>query len=71
MAERLGTEDAAGHIRFDLPFGRQDIADLLGLTIETVSRQITKLREEGVIATPDRRGIVVLDHEWLTDCAGE
>lgn len=71
MADRLGTEDAAGNIRFDLPFGRQDIADLLGLTIETVSRQITKLREEGVIATPDRRGVVVLDREWLTDSAGE
>jgi CRP/FNR family transcriptional regulator, anaerobic regulatory protein len=71
MAERLGTADEAGHIRFDLPFGRQDIADLLGLTIETVSRQITKLREEGVIATPDRRGIVVLDRDWLTDSAGE
>jgi CRP/FNR family transcriptional regulator, anaerobic regulatory protein len=71
MTDRLGAEDEAGHIRFNLPFGRQDIADLLGLTIETVSRQITKLRDEGVIATPDRRGIVVLDREWLTDCAGE
>jgi CRP/FNR family transcriptional regulator len=71
MADRLGAEDAKGNVRFELPFGRQDIADLLGLTIETVSRQITKLREDGVIATPDRRGIVVLDREWLIDCAGE
>lgn len=71
MAERLGAEDEDGHIRFALPFGRQDIADLLGLTIETVSRQITKLREDGVIATPDRRSVVVLDHDWLTDRAGD
>jgi len=71
MADRLGKEDEAGYIRFELPFGRQDIADLLGLTIETVSRQITRLREQGVIATPDRRGIAVLDREILSDCAGE
>jgi CRP/FNR family transcriptional regulator, anaerobic regulatory protein len=50
---------------------RQDIADLLGLTIETVSRQITSLREEGIIATPSRRTIDVLDRERLVDRAGE
>lgn len=71
MADRLGAKDAQGNLRFELPFGRQDIADLLGLTIETVSRQITRLREDGVIATPDRRGIVLLDREWLVDSAGE
>lgn len=71
MADRLGAEDAQGHLRFELPFGRQDIADLLGLTIETVSRQITRLREDGVIATPDRRGVTVLDRDRLVDCAGE
>lgn len=71
MARRLGEIDEFGNVRFELPFGRQDIADLLGLTIETVSRQITKLREDRVIATPDRRGIIVLDREWLVDYAGK
>lgn len=71
MADRLGETDEHGKLRFELPFGRQDIADLLGLTIETVSRQITKLREDGVIATPDRRGIAVLDRDRLLVCAGE
>lgn len=66
MADRLA-EDGA---RFALPFGRQEIAELLGLTIETVSRQITRLREDGVIGTPDRRSIVVLDRDALETCAG-
>jgi CRP/FNR family transcriptional regulator len=74
MGERVGRAvqaDGDGTLRFDLPLSRQDIADLLGLTIETVSRQITHLRERGIIETPGRRGIVVLDGESLRDCAEE
>jgi CRP/FNR family transcriptional regulator len=74
MGERVGRTvqaDGNGTLRFDLPLSRQDIADLLGLTIETVSRQITHLRERGIIETPGRRGIVVLDGESLGDCAEE
>lgn len=71
MANRLADNDNdAGPIRFALPFGRQEIGELLGLTIETVSRQITRLREDGVIDTPDRRSIVVLDRDALEACAG-
>ena len=40
---------------FDLPLTRGDIADFLGLTIETVSRQLTKLSADGVIAVNNRR----------------
>lgn len=74
MASRArcpGAQAAEGPVRFDLPLSRQDIADLLGLTIETVSRQITSLRDEGIIATPTRRTIEVLDPQGLADRAGE
>lgn len=49
----------AGAATFDLPLTRADIADFLGLTIETVSRQFTKLRTEGVIRIENNRHVVV------------
>ncbi len=42
-----------------LPMGRQDIADYLGLTIETVSRMIGQLQAEGFIELQDTRHIRV------------
>lgn len=49
-----------------LPLSRQQLADVLGLTIETVSRQITRFRNDGVIATSSRREIKILDRDELT-----
>lgn len=48
-----------------LPMTRTDIADYLGLTIETVSRCFTKLRGEGLIATPDPHTVRLLDRRRL------
>ena len=56
--------------RIELPFSRQQIADVLGLTIETVSRQFTRLRNEGIIDLPSRREVVILDYEGLVAEAG-
>ena len=47
--------------RFDLPLTRGDIADFLGLTIETVSRQLTRLRADKVIAIENNRHVIVPD----------
>jgi CRP-like cAMP-binding protein len=43
----------------ELPMSRQDIADYLGLTIETVSRTLTQLENSGAIAVPTSRRIVL------------
>lgn len=64
-----GTADD-GPVTFDLPLVRSDMADFLGLTIETVSRQITKLRNEGVIVVSSHRHVVVPDMERLRRRAG-
>lgn len=55
---------------FDLPMTRADIADFLGLTIETVSRQITKLRTDGVIVLENNRHVFVPNVERLELRAG-
>ena len=44
---------------------RQQISDILGLTIETVSRQFTRIRKEGIIELPDRRTVVIRDRNRL------
>jgi CRP/FNR family transcriptional regulator len=47
-------------VRAPLPMSRQDIGDYLGLTVETVSRMMTKLaREKAIVITPD--GVRLLD----------
>jgi CRP-like cAMP-binding protein len=58
LAERR--ELAAGD-RMELAMGRQDIADHLGLTIETVSRVMTALRSGGLIFIPHPHHIVLRD----------
>jgi CRP/FNR family transcriptional regulator len=55
---------------FDLPLSRADIADFLGLTIETVSRQMARLRRGGVIDLPKRRGVKIVDRAELQAIAG-
>jgi len=73
MAQRLADASCSGGDaveRFELPLTRQQMADLLGLTIETVSRQLTRLRQAGIIDLPDRRTVVILDHEAMEAEAG-
>jgi CRP/FNR family nitrogen fixation transcriptional regulator len=52
-----------------LAMSRQDIADYLGLTIETVSRTLSQLERDEVIAIPASRQIRVRDPAWLEDLA--
>lgn len=55
---------------FDLPLSRADIADFLGLTIETVSRQMTKLRKDGIILIENNRHVTVPCLDRLNTAAG-
>lgn len=56
--------------QFDLPLSRADIADFLGLTIETVSRQMTALRKDGIIAIENNRHVICPDMDRLHLASG-
>jgi len=60
MAERIKSTTEV-----ELPMSRQDIADYLGLTIETVSRTLTILENNSAIALPSSRRIVLRNHAAL------
>ena len=60
MSERQG-----GLRQVELPMSRIDIGDYLGLTIETVSRVFTRLKENGVIRLLSLRSIEILKRDML------
>ncbi len=55
--------------RVPLPMTRSEIADYLGLTIETVSRTFSRFRAEKRVATPSNSEVVILDRVWLDGAA--
>lgn len=75
LSQRLAETDCAGDARplraFELPLDRQQIADVLGLTIETVSRQFSQMRARGVIDLPGRRSVAIVDRAALVAAAGD
>ena len=72
IAHHTGPALAAGQnsARFGLPLTRADIADFLGLTIETVSRQLTRLRTDDIINIENNRQIIIPDLHRLKARAG-
>ncbi|KPP93158.1 MAG: CRP/FNR family transcriptional regulator [Rhodobacteraceae bacterium HLUCCA08] len=67
----LGVKAQAGPVQIDLPLTREAMADYLGLTLETVSRQISALKREGVIHLDGKRRIVVPDMLRLMEETGD
>lgn len=59
----LAAREEGEHV--DLPMTRQDMADYLGLTIETVSRMLTQLQGDSVVAFPSIRRFRVRDWDAL------
>lgn len=74
----MARRDAALHrrrpddgLRFPLYITREAMADYLGLTIETVSRQISALKREGLFSLRENRTVHIPDFARLLDEAGE
>jgi CRP/FNR family transcriptional regulator len=74
----IARRDAALHLRritgvlaVDLPLTREEMADYLGLTLETVSRQISALKKDGVISLTGNRHVSIPDLDRLLEEAGD
>lgn len=67
MARRIGSPSSAV---MELPITRYDIADHLGLAVETVSRAITDLRDSGMISFEKPRQIAIVDSLSLSEGVG-
>ncbi|MGV6849548.1 MAG: transcriptional regulator FnrL [Marinibacterium sp.] len=57
--------------RIELPITRETMANYLGLTIETVSRQLTRLRKDGIISLEGKRTILIPDFGALLAETGD
>jgi CRP/FNR family transcriptional regulator len=60
LVRRMGRSSQSPCIAVELPMTRLDMADYLGLTIETVSRVFTRLAKRGYIATAARHEVTIL-----------
>ncbi|MFN3990007.1 MAG: Crp/Fnr family transcriptional regulator [Erythrobacter sp.] len=64
--------DSSCHLasEFDLPLTRGEMGNMLGLTIETVSRKLGELEDMGAIIRKGKRGIAVRDAQLLKEISG-
>jgi CRP/FNR family transcriptional regulator len=70
MADAASTSPCHSADHFDLPLSRGDLAGMLGLTIETVSRQLTRLEQDGAIKREGKRGIRIANAALIDKLAG-
>jgi CRP/FNR family transcriptional regulator len=65
-----GQDLGTAPVEYSLPLTRSDMADFLGLSIETVSRQLTELRRLAIIVIRNKRHVLIPDTERLRQRAG-
>jgi CRP/FNR family transcriptional regulator len=68
---RKTAADGRAPRHIDLAMSRTDVADYLGLTTETVSREMTKLRQAGIIGLPTPQRVEFLRPQTLQQIAEE
>ena len=68
LADRIGEEGQNDEITIPILLSRQDIADLVGTTVETAIRVMSRWRKMGIV-TNDKRGILIRDRDTLEDLA--
>lgn len=71
LVQRSHIDDVAPAGKIALPMTRDQIANYLGLTLETVSRQFSALKKDGIIDFDDRKSFIVVDTAALHDATGD
>lgn len=66
LAEKYGQIEL-DNINIDLPINREDMANYIGVTRETISRKLKKFEEEGLIKVVGTKKILILDKEGLNN----
>lgn len=69
-AEHQGCMTSGRGARYEIPVGRADLSHYLGLTVETTSRQISRLNAAGLITLSGPRHFTVADPELLHEVSG-
>ena len=67
----LNNQRGRSRVVIDLPLTREAMADYLGLTLETVSRQMSALKKDGVIELEGKRHVIIPDIRRLMEEAGD
>jgi len=67
----IGLNRVRGPVVIDLPLTREAMADYLGLTLETVSRQMSALKGENIIVLDGKRRVQVPDIRRLLQETGD
>lgn len=70
MARAASDTSCHGAQSFELPLTRGEMAQMLGLTIETVSRRMSKFEKDGLLAKKGARGIELVDPARLEALVG-
>jgi CRP/FNR family transcriptional regulator, nitrogen oxide reductase regulator len=70
LADRMGQKQSNGAVFVPLPLSRQEIADLVGTTIETAIRVMSRWQKEGVVET-DKKGFLIRNKATLAAIAPE
>lgn len=72
FVRRTNIDPAFGDLHHvNMPMTRDQIANYLGLTLETVSRQFSRLKKDGVITFTDRKTLSVIDMAALNNATGD
>ncbi len=71
MVVRRSTIPSHAVKQYTLPLTREEIANFLGLTLETISRQLSAMKKEGIVAFEGRRNFVIKDLAALHLASGD